>query len=794
MRLHIVLFACGVWLLQQQAELPELHYAWVLLLLAPAFALGRSHTWPLRNAGRALTAACALGAGFMWAAGMAHVRMVDALPAEWEGRDVELIGVIASLPQPYERSVRFELDVERVLTPGARVPQHIMLSWWGRAGALPEAHAGERWRLAVRLKRPHGTANPHGFDYEAWLLERGVRATGYVRPRASAERLDGMVHRPSYWVEAAREGLRARILGALENRPYAGVIAALAIGDQRAIPPGQWQTFTRTGVNHLMSISGLHVTMVSGLAYAFALALWRRSARLALKLPAPKAAALAGVAAAFLYTLLAGFAVPAQRTLYMVCVVAIALWSGVPARASVVLCAALLIVLLLDPWAVTSAGFWLSFGAVAAILFVMVNRVSQPGWLAGWTRTQTAVTVALSPLLLALFQQVSLISPVANALAIPLVGLVVAPLALAGMLLPFDAVLVLAHFAMAGCMVALEWMSALPDAVWQQHAPRAWAVAVAVAGAAWLILPRGVPSRWLGAVACLPLFLIFPPTLKVGEVKLAVLDVGQGLATVVQTANHALLYDTGPAYGPAADSGNRIVAPYLRAVGIRRLDAMIVSHDDADHTGGAASVLQALPVDWLVSSLPEMDPLPFLAENAAQCSAGQAWEWDGVRFEFLHPSRESYDLAGRKNDRGCVLKLTAPGGTVLIPADIERRAEALLLGRGEPLAADLLIAGHHGSRTSSTQAFVDAVRPRAVVFPVGYRNRFGHPHAEVVERYRQLGSALYRTDSDGAVLIAITPEAGMSIQRYRSTYRRYWLDAPERDGRVLEAQLDGAAR
>ena len=794
MRLHIVLFALGVWLLQQQAELPHVVYAWALLLAIPALALLRSRSTPLRCAGHAVSMALAFGAGFMWAALMADIRMADALPQEWEGRDIEVVGVIAGLPQPFERSVRFDFDVERVLTPGARVPQRIVLSWWGRAGSLPDAHAGERWRYTVRLKRPHGTANPHGFDYEAWLLERGVRATGYVRPRGSAERLEVMVHRPAYWVEAVRERLRARIFTALGERPYAGIIAALAIGDQRAIPPQQWQTFTRTGVNHLMSISGLHVTMVSGLAYAFALVLWRRSARLTLRLPAPKAAALAGVAAAFIYTLLAGFAVPAQRTLYMVCVVALALWSGVPVAASVVLCAALLVVLLLDPWAVTSPGFWLSFGAVAAILFVMVNRVSQPGWLAGWTRTQAAVTLGLTPLLLALFQQVSLVSPVANALAIPLVSLVVAPLALAGMLLPFDAVLLLAHFAMACCMAALEWMSALPDAVWQQHAPRAWAIAVAVAGAAWLMLPRGVPSRWLGLAACLPLFLVLPDAPRFGEVRVAVLDVGQGLAVVVQTANHALLYDTGPAYGPAADSGNRIVAPYLRAAGVRRLDAMIVSHDDGDHTGGAASVLQALPVDWLLSSLPDMDPLPLIADRAARCHAGQAWEWDGVVFEVIHPMPGSYGEPAKNNDRGCVLKLSAPGGTVLIPADIERRSEAALLARGDALAADVLIAGHHGSRTSSTPAFVDAVRPRAVIFPVGYRNRFGHPHPEVLERYRERGSALYRTDSDGAVLVSITAEAQISVERYRSTYRRYWLDAPGRDARGLEAQLDGVAR
>lgn len=534
--------------------------------------------------------------------------------------------------------------------------------------------------------------------------------------------------------------------------------------------------------------------MVSGLAYALAHLVWRRSARLALLLPAPKAAALAAVIAAFLYTLLAGFAVPAQRTLYMVCVVAAALWSGRAASASVVLAAALLIVLLLDPWAVTSAGFWLSFGAVAAILFVMVNRVAQPGWLTGWARTQAAVTVALLPLLLALFQQVSLISPVANAFAIPLVSLVVAPLALLGMLLPFDAVLHLAHFAMACCMYVLEGLSALPDAVWQQHAPAAWAIVVALAGTLWLILPRGTPARWLGAVACLPLFFVFPPALRWGELKVMVLDVGQGVAVVVQTANHALLYDTGPAFGPAADSGNRIIAPYLRAVGVRRIDGLVVSHDNADHTGGAVSVLQALPVAWLAASLPDMDPLPLIADHAFLCYAGVTWEWDGVRFEFIHPTRESYAVKAKDNDRSCVLRIVAPGGTALLPGDIERRAEEALLSEGADLEADVLIAPHHGSRTSSTSAFVRAVRPKSVVFPVGYRNRFGHPHREVVERYRERGVALYRTDSDGAVLIAITPEGDIKIEPYRSQYRRYWLAAPVRDERMLEAQLEGALR
>ena len=778
MRVYIVLFALGVWLLQRQAELPAMRRAWVFLLVVPAIALLRCRARACRFAGAASVAMLAFGAGYFWAGGMAHTRLADELPAEWESRDVAIVGVVASLPQPYERSLRFEVDVESVSTTGAKVPRRIVLSWWGRAGALPEVRAGERWRFSVRLKRPHGSANPHGFDYEAWLLERGVRATGYVRTQPAPERVAALAHHPAYWVEAIRERLRTRILGALADRPHAGIIAALAVGDQRAIPPHQWQTFTRTGVNHLMSISGLHVTMVSGLAYALALVAWRRSARLAMRLPAPKAAALAGVAAAFLYTLLAGFAIPAQRTLYMVCVVAIALWSGVPASASAVLSAALLVVLLLDPWAVASAGFWLSFGAVAAILFVMVNRVSPPGWLAGWVRTQAAVTLALMPLLLALFQQVSIVSPLANAFAIPVVSLVVVPLALAGMLLPFDAVLHLAHLVMGWCMYVLEWMSAASDAVWQQHAPVQWAIAVAVAGALWVMLPRGFPARWLGIVTCLPLFLVLPAALSWGEVKVAVLDVGQGLSVVVRTANHALLYDTGPAFGPAADSGNRIVAPYLRATGVRRLDGLVVSHDDADHTGGALSVLQALPVAWLATSLDDMDPLPLVADDAFRCEAGQSWTWDGVRFDVLHPDRASYALKVKDNDRSCVVKVSAAGGTVLLPGDIERRVEEALLAQGADLAAHVLVAPHQGSRSSSTAAFVQAVGPREVIFPVGYRNRFGHPHPEVVERYSEAGAALHRTDRDGAVLITIAPGGEITVDRHRASYRRYWLQAP----------------
>jgi len=782
MRLNVLCFVAGAWWLQQQAVLPDAGWAWALGAVGLAVTAARPERGALRLLRGLLVKSAFFALGFSWAAWCAQQRLADALPAEWEGRNIAVVGVVAGLPQAYDRGVRFEFDIERVLTPGARVPQHIVLSWWGtparddRPATFPSLEPGERWLLTVRLKRPHGTANPHGFDYEAWLFERNLRAAGYVRPKTARERLATMVHEPRYWVERARGAIRSRIQAALPDAPYAGVIAALAIGDQRAIPPEQWQTFTRTGVNHLMSISGLHVTMVSGLVFALVYGLWRRIPRLTLALPALKAAAVGALGAALLYALLAGFAAPAQRTVYMLAVVAAALWLGVIESASVVLCVALLVVVVIDPWAVLAPGFWLSFGAVAVIMYVTAGRIGREHWLASWARVQIAVTLALIPPLLAMFQQVSIVSPLANAVAIPVVSLIVAPLALIGVALPFDLVLQCAHLVMSGCMALLEWLSTLPDAVWQQHAPPAWAVIVAVAALAWLLAPRGLPARWLGVIGLLPLFAVAPGVLRAGDVEVVVLDVGQGLSTVVRTAKHALLYDAGPAFGPGADSGSRIIVPYLRAVGVDRLDGMIVTHDDDDHSGGAASVLQAVPVAWLLTSLPDLDPLVVQANPALRCEAGQQWEWDGVRFEVLHPTRASYgDPAVRDNDRGCVLKVEAPGGRVLLPADVERRTEEELLLRSlGRLPADVLLAPHHGSRTSSIPAFVQAVGPQLVVFPAGYRNRLGHPHREVVERYRNAGTRIYRTDRDGAVTIAVHAEGTISVTPYRAVYRRYW--------------------
>lgn len=774
MPLNFLAFAAGVGLLQLQSSLPGLLWCYLLPLLVFAGALlVRSGT----PAVRAVLPLLFLAGGFVWASLVAHVRLADALPAQWEGRDVELTGVVAELPQPGERSVRARFDVEAVHTPLARVPRHISLTWYREAGRpLPDLHAGQRWRLTARLRRPHGTANPHGFDSEVWLLERRLRAVGYVRPAAAPVLLAAMVHRPGYWIERVREQIRARIGRALPDDPAAGILVALAIGDQPAIATGQWSVFTRTGVNHLMSISGLHITMVSGLVFAVVAWGWRRIPRAALHLPAHKAAALAGLSAALLYALLSGFGVPAQRTVTMLAVVVAALLLGRATSTAAVLTTALFVVLLLDPWAVLSAGFWLSFGAVALILYVGRGRLQRSGWLLAWARVQWAVTLGLIPLLLVLFQQVSIVSPLANAVAIPLVSLGVVPLTLLGLAVPTDLLLVLAGRLMGACYWFLHQLSALPEAVWQQAAPPGWTVPVALIGVLWLLAPRGYPARWLGAVALAPLLSVNAPRPEPGELWLDVLDVGQGLAAVVRTANHTLLYDTGPAFSDDADSGSRIVLPYLRGEGVRRLDAVIISHDDSDHSGGALSVLQALPVAWVASSLDPGHPQLGPALRRMRCFAGQHWEWDGVRFDMLHPAWDGYNSrTARDNDRSCVLRVTAAGGSALLTADIEQRSELQLLARASgPFGAEVLLVPHHGSATSSSHAFLSQTRPRIALVPVGHRNQFGHPADAVLARYAQLGATVHRTDRDGALLLRVRET--ISVQTWRAQRRRYWQE------------------
>lgn len=790
-------FVLGAWLLQQQAALPDFAWAWLLPALALSLLMPRQRRW--QGIVRVLLIALlACGLGFFLAAWQAGQRLAVSLPDEWQGRDIAVTGVVAELPRAHEKGWRFLFEVEHTLTPQAEVPHRIYLSTYANEKDPPLApKAGERWQFTVRLKQPHGSANPHGFDFEAWALERNLRAVGYVHGKGDNRRMDERAAGLGYRIEAWRAAVRDRFNATLGDAPHAGVLTALAIGDQNSIAPAQWQVFTRTGVNHLMSISGLHITMLAGLAFIISYWLWRRSARLTLWLPARKGAALAALLVAVGYALLAGFAVPAQRTVYMLGAVTAALWLNRNFSPGQLLAIALLGVLIPDPWAVISPGFWLSFGAVALILFVTAHRIDRhkndaPAMrpaarlqraLAEYGRVQWAMTVGLTPLLLGLFQQASLVSPIANAFAIPLISLVVVPLTLLGAALPLDAPLWLAHTVTGWTMALLEWLDTLPQAVWMQHAPPAWSIVAAMLGALWMLLPRGFPARWLGAALMLPLFLNAPEPPAPGTLRLIVFDVGQGLAVAAQTRNHALLYDAGPDFSGEADSGNRVLIPSLRGLGIGRLDGMVISHDDSDHSGGAISIMQAMPVGWLASSLPDGHILLSQADEARRCMDGQSWEWDGVRFEILHPDAPEYTVEkNRDNALSCVLRISIGKRSILLTGDIEKHVEARLIERhADRLYTDLLVAPHHGSKSSSSFEFVAATLPDHVVFTSGYRNRFGHPHETVLQRYADSGAELSRSDEDGAIMVEMDA-GGMKLERYRKTHRRYWTHSPPAAG------------
>ncbi|RQX80017.1 DNA internalization-related competence protein ComEC/Rec2 [Burkholderia anthina] len=834
MRVWWIAFALGVVVLQRQAALPGA-IAWTVgaAVLAGCAALG---AWCMRRRRTRAVVACgwmlcvfaACVAGFGYAAARAEWRLGDSLPPEWEGRDIVVTGVIRGLPVVDETGARLLFAVESNDAGLARFPPLIRLSWraYGAPAtrdALPDLRAAQRWRFVVRLKRPHAEANPGVRDSEAAWLAAGIRAIGYVSAPRRAVLLDA---RAAGWrasIDRARDALRARIGEVLgTDAAHRGIVAALAIGDQSGIGDDDWRVLRNTGTSHLVAISGLHVGLVGAIAGWLVSLVWRRvrwRARAAtLVLPAPYAAALAALAAAAGYAALAGFNVPAQRAWWMIAGGGIAYLAGRSVPTSAVLCAALGGVLLADPWAVLSAGFWLSFGAVAVILLAVagwravreldendgIDENDETGaesrtadlrrrlreWatrcrrrIAEATRVQYAVTIGLAPLTAAWFAQVSLSGPFGNAFAIPWVSSVVTPVVLAGIALPapFDAgAFMLAHAALAPMMTLLGHLADWPAGVLWLRMPEWPVLALACVGVAWALMPRGWPLRWAAPLTWLPLVAPAPDAPPAGGFRLTVLDVGQGAAVLVETARRTLLFDAGPG-AESTHAGTRIVAPALRARGIAAIDSLVLSHADADHAGGASAVYAATDVRQLLAGIAPRHRLWREAQAAGvadrlPCAAGQRWTWDGVVFTMLWPPDGVG--TGSSNGQSCVLRIDAGGTSALLTGDIEAAAERRLVADArDALPAQILVVPHHGSRTSSVEPFLDSVGPRVAVFPVGYRNRFGHPHRTVLARYEARGIPLPRTDRDGAVRFDVAPAGGgFAFARYRDERRRYWMD------------------
>ena len=829
--------------LQQAALWPLLVYAG-LLALAGGGGLACSRWFPARL--RRLVLCLVWMAVAFSVTGLHALSRQTAFDPALEGQDLEVVGVVQAMPQRQDLGWRFRFRIEHAWRPGqsgvppavdlsASLPAQVYLGWYGRDGthdsgwntaALPEpVKAGERWRLRVRMKAAHGHMNPRGFDYELWLWEQGIHATGYVRTGAQDPAPVRLASTWAHPIEAWRQSVRDRLLthltavaGDAETARLAGIVAALVTGDQAAIERSDWDVFRATGVAHLMSISGLHVTMFAWLASAAVAWGWRQSALWgfagALRWPAAQVGALSGLMLAGGYALFSGWGIPAQRTwLMLLVVVGLKLsarqWPGV-----LVWLLAGAVVLAVDPWALLQPGFWLSFVAVGVLMAsqlpgsrrpspqrtpgvldaahgrtdlvpesrehrwgahpIPIWGVSLLGWARALWREQFTVTLALAPLTLLFFGQVSLVGLLANLLAIPWVTLVVTPLAMLGLV--WSGAWVVAVWALQPLSALLGVLSAWPWASVSTAVPP-WGLAMlALAGAVGLVLQ--LPLSW--KCLCLPLLwpaLFWTPARpEAGTFELLAADVGQGNAVLVRTAGHSLLYDAGPRYAAESDAGHRVLVPLLAQMG-ERLDVLMLSHRDSDHTGGAAAVLTMQPQAVLWSSLEDDHALHALRPAWTRCQRGQSWVWDGVLFEVLHPPPESapgdQDVPPqtRPNEISCVLRIRDGHASVLLAGDIEAAQERALVQSG--LApVDLLLVPHHGSKTSSSSEFLQALNPTLALVQAGYRNRFGHPAAAVVARYADMQIRLIDNVHCGAATWRSDAPQQVVCERERS--RRYW--------------------
>jgi competence protein ComEC len=498
-----------------------------------------------------------------------------------------------------------------------------------------------------------------------------------------------------------------------------------------------------------------------------------------LRIPAQKVAAVMAIAGAVGYAAMAGFAIPTQRACVMVVVVMLSiLWQRQfqPFR---VLCLALLAVLVIDPLAVLDGGFWLSFAAVAVLLYGMVGRLAPKGLWWQWGRAQWLVFVGLAPLLLWFFQTLALTGPLANIIAIPWVSFLTVPLSLVGAVLfpvlPAAAAMFiqLADLSLQGLWPVLEWCAAVESPQWLAIKPPLWTLLPAAVGILWFLAPRGLPARWVGVVWLAPIFLVTNGNIEPGEAEFTLLDVGQGLAAVIKTQHHVLVYDSGPRFNSGFDTGRAVVLPYLRSAGIQHIDRLVITHGDNDHIGGAQSLLAAMPVEQIDTSVIKK----FSPGQARRCVSGTQWQWDGVKFEFLSPDAEDFAREQVENNLSCVLRVQTPSAKVLLTGDIEKSVERELVLEAEKhsIAADILLIPHHGSKTSSSQPFIDRVSPTFALAAVGYRNRYGFPKQQVVERYLQKNVTVLDTAENGAIRFLLHRDQGVVLkQLYRHADRRYW--------------------
>ncbi|GBE09426.1 comEC family competence protein [bacterium BMS3Bbin11] len=740
-------------------------------------------------------------AGFFYAALVAGNQLTRILPQSQAGKTIQLDGIVEGLPDRQGRVVRFNFNVFHSSSiDGRAIRGRIRVSDYRKKTIDPQP--GEAWRLLLRAKSPHGFANPAGFDYEKWLFSQRIIATAYIRKnvRKNKAKRPEVNHRlpdmdRSAVIDRMRLRIAAQIKKSLPDSSFRGIITALATGDRRAITSQQWSVLQTTGTSHLMAISGLHVGLVAGIAFFLFRFLFATVPQLPLLIPSHKAAAVVAMSCATFYSLMAGFSLPTQRALLMLTVLMVAIILRRRVRALDILSLTLLLVLILDPLSILSAGFWLSFAAVAMILYILQQRSHRNDWTESSTfktvNMQLKLSLMMAPATLIFFQQIPLSGPVANLVAIPVVAFLIVPLVLLASLsfLLFGGGFVehnlyrLADYVLQLLWTLLESLArateALPFSV--EHS------AVALAGLVFtilvLMLPAGLKIRKLALVGLLAFFFPLHSQLREGEFRVILLDVGQGLSAVIMTGRHALLFDTGARFSKRFNAGDAVVLPVLKSLSINRLDTLIVSHGDNDHSGGVQKVLAGMEVKQVITNEKIIDTGD--GTKVTPCRAGLQWQWEGVSFRILHPDTDGTTMS---NNASCVLHVKSSFASILLPADIEEEAEKEIISRyPDTLRSNILIAGHHGSNTSSSDDFINAVSPQLVLFPAGWRNRYHHPAKKVLHRLaiRQIKSMI--TGECGAITIRVA-EAGVSAWSWRQSNRKIW-DVSEIDRRCSKVVI-----
>lgn len=764
MFLFAIFFLCGDLYLQTFSHLPN------LLMITAAIFCGLIWFYFRK---KIFLIFFAFAFGFCWSLWFAQQIISWKLPNEFEGQTITAVGYIASLPVINYHQASFLFETQRLNFKNKNIngKAKIRLVWRNPPENL---QVGDQWQMALKLKRIHGLQNIGGFDYEAWALQNGIRAQGYVVNVLPAHLLSQ--HKYRYPFHFFRQKLLNKIKKILPDTAVSPWLLALIIGERSNIPQSQWEVLRATGTNHLMAIAGLHIGLVAGFFHLCFGWCWRRSVKLMLLWPAQQASALFALLTAFLYSAMAGFSLPTQRALIMLAMFIISIlikrennvwqsWSW-----------ALFIVLLVNPLNVLTESFWLSFATIALIIFGVRGRLSPAGWWWKWGRTQWVIGVGLMPLTLMLFQQLSFISFIANIIAIPWLAFFILPFSLAANLILFFSssaailCLMIADKALELLWIILTFLSKIHFVIWHQPILNMAIFLFALIAVLLFLLPIGMPGRWLGIIWSLPLF--FSPVNKpaLQQFWVTLLDVGQGLAVVVQTKSHTLVYDTGAKFNEN-DSGERIVIPYLRTIGTKKLDMLVISHADNDHRGGAQSLLQAFPETPIKTSV--VDKFPQAAVN--YCLRGDAWRWDGVNFAFIYPTIDKLNLG---NNSSCVLRIDNGVESILLTGDIEKFAEQALLQVQPQLKSTIMIAPHHGSKTSSWLPFVEAAHPEIVFYAIGYRNRFHFPHTQVVNRYTAIAAQQFNTAESGMINVKLNANNTtiLSPQHFRKNHQRYWMD------------------